>query len=342
MINRLFHKSLMIVLMALLSACASTSSSIKESVSLPKTIRMVENYHPEVAQFVPSFLEVVGQNGFSVGYTEDPDAATLRVDFDPNIFHTAIYVKLMQGNKVLLSSEASNSGWGTGIARASALDTLAENVKRNLDKELKVVNFKMMQDRFPSEEYCTQKLTTTDLQNIKDKVSMSLEPVNDFKLLLINEKANDAQKKSLLSWISIQQDCFDNSIRLKEAYGASRDWMNISKSTFLNTQISLAKLVNSQITFGEFQKERLNIFDQARNQLFDSEAKRLAVQRDKIIEGKSTTDSIQKNMIGSQSLMMQNQQLMLQQQQVIQQQIAPQSTFRPFSCNKIGNMVNCY
>lgn len=327
---------------ALLSACASSSTSVKESVVVPKTIRVIESYHPEVAQFVPSFLDVLGQNGFAFGYTEDPDAATLRIDFDPNIFHTAIYVKLIQGNKTLLSSEASNSGWGTGIARASALNTLAENVKVNLDKELRVVNFRLMQDRFPSEEYCAPKLAVADLRDIKDKVSMSLEPVSDFKLLLINEKVNESQKKSLLTWIAIQQECFDYSTRLKESFGASRDWVNISKTTFLSTQISLAKLMNGQITFGEFQKERLNIFDQARNQLFDGEAKRLAVQREKIIEGRNATDAIQKNMMSSQSLMMQNQQLMLQQQQVMQQQIAPQSTFRPFSCTKFGNTVNCY
>lgn len=328
--------------LALLTACASSSTSIKESVVVPKTIRVVENYHPEVAQFVPTFLEVLGQNGFAMGYTEDPDAATLKIDFDPNIFHTAIYVKLVQGNKTLLSSEASNSGWGTGIARASALNTLAENVKTNLDKELRLVNFRLTQDRFPSEEYCSPKLASAGLSDIKDKVSMSLEPVSDFKLLLINEKANESQKKSLLNWMAIQQECFDYSTRLKESFGASRDWVNISKTTFLNTQISLAKLMNGQITFGEFQKERLNIFDQARNQLFDGEAKRLAVQREKIIEGRNATDAIQKNMMSSQSLMMQNQQLMLQQQQVMQQQIAPQNTFRPFSCTKFGNTVNCY
>jgi len=327
---------------ALLTACASSSTSVKESVVVPKTIRVVESYHPEVAQFVPSFLDVLGQNGFAFGYTEDPDAVTLRIDFDPNIFHTAIYVKLTQGNKTLMSSEASNSGWGTGIARASALNTLAEKVKVNLDKELRVVNFRLKQDRFPSEEYCTPKLEAAELREIKDKVSMSLEPVSDFKLLLINEKVNESQKKSLLTWIAIQQECFDYSTRLKESFGASRDWVNISKSTFQSTQISLAKLMNEQITFGEYQKERLNIFDQARNQLFDGEAKRLAVQREKIIEGRNATDAIQKNMIGTQSLIMQNQQLMLQQQQVIQQQIIPQNTFRPFSCTKIGNMVNCY
>lgn len=207
---------------------------------------------------------------------------------------------------------------------------------------MRVVNFRLAQDRFPSEEYCLPKLASAGLSDIKDKVSMSLEPVTDFKLLLINEKASESQKKSLLTWMAIQQECFDYSTRLKESFGASRDWVNISKTTFLSTQIALAKLMNGQITFGEFQKERLNIFDQARNQLFDGEAKRLAVQREKIIEGRNATDAIQKNMMSSQSLMMQNQQLMLQQQQVMQQQIAPQNTFRPFSCTKVGNTVNCY
>ncbi len=333
--KKIFSYIATLACVALLTACASSSTSIKEAVVVPKTIRIVESYHPEVAQFVPSFLEVFDQNGFAIGYTEDPDAATLRIDFDPNVFHTAIYIKLTQGNRTLLSSEASNSGWGTGIARASALNTLAENVKVNLDKELRVVNFRLRQDRFPSEEFCTQKLAAAELRDVNDKISMSFEPVSDFKFLLLNEKANESQKKSLQIWMAIQQECFDNSVRIKESSGASRDWINISKTALLSTQISLAKLINGQITFGEFQKERLNIFDQARNQLFDGEAKRLAVQREKITEGRIATDTIQRNMV-------QNQQLMLQQQQVIQQQIAPQHTFRPFSCTKFGNTLNCY
>jgi hypothetical protein len=335
----MFTRVASLLTLVLLIGCSSTSIATKESVNLPRTLRLSENYHPEVAPFVGDFLQPIVKKGFSIGYTEDPNAAAISVEFDPNVFHTEIKFKVTQNGKVIVSSEASNSGWGTGIARNSALAKLAANVTTNLDKELQSLKVTITEDKTPSVDFCDQIFAKNDFSLISKKISINLEPSSDLKLLLLQEKPNEDEKKQLITWNSVSQECANESNKIRQMNGASTDWISVSKSIFVNTQIQLAKLINGQISYGDFQKERITFFDQAKNQWLDSESKRMAQQAEKEREGKQITNTVQSNMISSQSLMLQTQQNSAQQ---INNSIPRATTYKPISCYRIGNSVNCY
>ena len=325
--------------LALLAGCSSTSLSTKETVNLPRTLRLSENYHPEVAPYIGDFLQSVVKKGFGIGYTEDPNAAVISIEFDPNVFHTEIKLKVTQNGKVIVSSEASNSGWGTGIARNSALAKLAANVTTNLDKELQVLKVTITEDKTPSVDFCDRLFAKTNFNLIANKISINLEPSSDLKLLLNQDKPTEEEKRQLITWNSVSQECATESNRIRQINGASPEWISVSRSIFVNTQIQLAKLINGQATYGDFQKERITFFDQAKNQWLDSESKRMAQQAEKEREGKQITNTVQSNMISSQSLMLQSQQNTMQQ---INNSAPRSTTFKPISCYRIGNAVNCY
>jgi len=264
-------KFLVLFLSITLLGCASSSISTKESVSIPRTLRLNENFHAEVAPFIGDFLQPIVQKGFDIGYSEDSEAGVISIEFDPNIFHTEIKFKITQKNKVIIESSASNYGFGTGVARNSALANLASNVKNNLESELQKLNFKLKDDKSPSVDLCNKLLAKEKFLLISDKISLGFETKNEFNLLLLKDKPNEDEKKLLIAWAEKLQNCVDQSNTIRLSSGASQEWISITNSIQANTKIQLAQLVNGTISYGDFQKERMSLFDQAKTQWMNSE-----------------------------------------------------------------------
>ena len=72
-----------------ITGCASSGVSVKDSISIPRTIK-VQKITGEPAQFAEQFFRPFVDRGFRIGETDDPDAANLILVFDPNVFNNAI------------------------------------------------------------------------------------------------------------------------------------------------------------------------------------------------------------------------------------------------------------
>lgn len=117
--------------------CSSTGYSTKTSLIVPKTIRSPMNIPTELVPYVPRFVTILQQNGFEVGRTQNPKALDLVFEFNGNPFNLRVAVGLWQEGIPILSASATNPGWGTVIARGSAMNSLADLAISKFESELR-------------------------------------------------------------------------------------------------------------------------------------------------------------------------------------------------------------
>jgi hypothetical protein len=120
----------------LVAACSSTGFSTKANVEAPRVIRPPVNVHPEVAPYLPRFVELLQQKGFVVGNTDNQKALKLRLEFNPNPFNLRVSAALWQNGVPILTASATNSGWGTALARGAAVNSLADSTAATFESEL--------------------------------------------------------------------------------------------------------------------------------------------------------------------------------------------------------------
>jgi hypothetical protein len=119
-----------------LVGCSSTGYSTTTNLVVPKTIRTPTNIPPEIVPYVPRFVELIQANGFSVGKTNDPRALDLVFEFNPSVVNLRFSVGLWRQGIPILSASATNSGWGTLLARGSAENSLADSAFETFKREL--------------------------------------------------------------------------------------------------------------------------------------------------------------------------------------------------------------
>jgi hypothetical protein len=120
----------------LFSGCSSTSYSSKANIVAPKTIKSPPSIPPEIVPYVPRFVELLQSKGFSVGRTEDPRALELLFEFNANPFNMRVSAGLWREGLPILTASATNSGFGTVIARGGAVGALADSALVNFQIEL--------------------------------------------------------------------------------------------------------------------------------------------------------------------------------------------------------------
>ena len=117
----------LVVWLALLCAgCSTTGSVTPASVVAPKTVRPPVTVAAEVVPYLPGFVTALNESGFLVGPTNDPNAIDLRLEFNPNPFNLRVSASMWQRGVPLLTSSATNSGWGTAMARGVAVNGRAD------------------------------------------------------------------------------------------------------------------------------------------------------------------------------------------------------------------------
>jgi hypothetical protein len=119
-----------------LIGCSSTGYSIKSNLIVPKTVRSPVNIPPELVPYVPRFVEILQRNGFAVSKTQDPRALDLVFEFNGNPFNMRVSAGLWRDGIPVLSASATNSGWGTAIARGAAVNSLADSAAIKFETEL--------------------------------------------------------------------------------------------------------------------------------------------------------------------------------------------------------------
>jgi hypothetical protein len=119
-----------------LMGCSSTGYSSNTDLVAPKMIRSPARIPPELVPYVPRFVGLLQQSGFAVGRTEDPQALELVLEFNGNPFNLRVSVGLWREGIPVLSASATNSGWGTALARGSAVNSLANSAASKFEAEL--------------------------------------------------------------------------------------------------------------------------------------------------------------------------------------------------------------
>jgi hypothetical protein len=125
-----------IVIFMALPSCSTTGFVTQGSLILPRTVSVAPGVHPEVAPYVPQFVDALREHGFTVGETSDPDALVLQLEFNPNPFNLRVSASLLQRGIPVLTASATNSGWGTALARGVAVNGRAEAAASNFRAEL--------------------------------------------------------------------------------------------------------------------------------------------------------------------------------------------------------------
>ena len=118
------------------AACSSTGFVTRSDLSVPRTVRLQTTLDPEVAPYTPRFVAALESHGFRVGKSDNPHALELRLDFNGNVFNMRVAAGLWHDGVPILTASATNSGWGTALARGSAVGTLADSAATNFEKEL--------------------------------------------------------------------------------------------------------------------------------------------------------------------------------------------------------------
>ena len=124
------------LLLVSLSGCSTTGYSTKAAVVAPRTIKSPSSIPPELIPYVPRFVELLQAKGFAVGRTDDPRALELVFEFNGNPFNLRVSAGLWRDGIPILSSSATNSGWGTALARGSAVNALVDSTASSFEVEL--------------------------------------------------------------------------------------------------------------------------------------------------------------------------------------------------------------
>ncbi len=301
----------------LISGCASSTVSTKEAISIPRTIKLSAT-QGEASQFVDRFLQPFKDSGFRFGETDDPEAAVLLIQFDPNVFHTAFDVTLKKGATVVIKSEASNSGWGTGIARPQALEKLASEVEAGMRKELATMRVAVIEDKSLQTVACAAFVNDERLRYIRDKVSLDSEKPSSFSMMTNKEMPNADEIKAIEVWAGLQEDCVSQKVKHVLSSG---DQIRADQllGAFNDRQSALAELALGKLTYGDFAR-RMNTISiaekQVRNQREVDFQSKLEKEKDR---GLTTTSQIQQSAQGA------------------------ASTYKPTftRCNRIGTQVFC-
>jgi hypothetical protein len=121
---------------ALIAACASTGYVITSDLTVPKTVTLANPLDTEVAPYAPRFIAILVQHGFAVGTSNDPHAIELRLDFNGNPFNMRVGAALWHDGAPILTASATNSGWGTALARGTAVQNLVDSCATKFEREL--------------------------------------------------------------------------------------------------------------------------------------------------------------------------------------------------------------
>ena len=119
------------------AACSSSSHSVARAVTAPRTVNPPSSTHPDIAPYLPRFISAVEALGFRVARTDDPSALQLRVDFNPSVMNMRVSAALWQNGVPIVTADAANSGWGTALARGTAVQNLVESAAKAFQVELR-------------------------------------------------------------------------------------------------------------------------------------------------------------------------------------------------------------
>ena len=208
---RYFFRCILSICVLVLSfGCTSNAVATKDKIILPKTLN-IYLAHPEISQYASYFYESFKRKGFNIGQTDDPRAGKIYIGFNPDLFNTTITVSLKDSrDRDIVISEVSNKGWGTGIARGSAISKLAQETVANLDKTLSQLDLTIVADN-------NVKIDSTDSKSIKSQIGNDSLATDDLSKLLSTLKTKNVSPNFYVFAVGIE------------------NYLDVSKVPFANT-----------------------------------------------------------------------------------------------------------
>lgn len=131
----------MLILIALFSMVGcSTTGSISHDTDLTKYeyVFFSESISVFDQKYLSEIQRMLERNGFKITSNKSekrPLQCKFAID-QSNIFGFRVHISLWDGKKMLAVSEATNSGWGTLIARETAVRDLVNRTVVELEKQM--------------------------------------------------------------------------------------------------------------------------------------------------------------------------------------------------------------
>lgn len=335
----------LVCFLAILTGCASTGQSVGGTVHAPITIKEPDFLNPEIAPYAPRIYSILSGHGFTVGKTDDPDALRLEINFDPNLFATAIKINLIKpGMGLIVSAEAVNHGWGTGIARAQAIGNLVESASTQFSQQLSTVKFVLASDKNNFVACFKDLAADPELISIRNKVSLSDARDQTFSMLADNTKPNDLEKIALKNWGEKR----DNCMRMRRANMASRNIplaiANVLDSSDAAGQALLVELLNGRLTYAAYAKRRHDLVTFTNDTLASIETELQKQTEESRFKASQMAIEAQRNALMQQKILsdqeQQQQQLNVQQQELNVQRLNANRP-RTTNCTAAGQTIAC-
>ena len=174
------------LIVLIMGGCASSGTRTTQSIEAPAVFNLAR-VRGEASAYVDEILAPIVDRGFRKGATNDPKALYVEIQFDPNLFHTAFTVLIKQYGTTLVKAEASNSGWGTGIARGYALSKLALEVSNQIDSQLSLMRVVASPDIKPTDQYqaTSSQAPSGNTTSIQEPIMQSLGTLGAPRIALL-------------------------------------------------------------------------------------------------------------------------------------------------------------
>lgn len=251
---------LSIFIVSLLAACTTTGNSVGGSVSAPITVKQPDFVHPEISAYARRIISPLIASGFRVGYTEDPDALKLEINFDPDPYATAISINLIKpGVGVIAHSEAVNHGWGTMMARSGAIKDLVESATDEFNQQLISIRFIIASDKHDFQSCFNDMAASPNLALIKGKVGVESLQAQTFSMLADNSKPTEQEKLALIRWGNMRDVCLKMMHESMVMRGVPLAIINVWDASYANTQLLLVELSRGNLTYSEFAQKRADL-----------------------------------------------------------------------------------
>ena len=256
-------------------ACSTTGTVTTSEITAPPIVQAPGVVNPEVAGYVERLFSPLAARGFQLGSTADRDALRFIVLFNPNVFNTQVTVKLRQHGATVLQVQASNAGWGTGIARPAAISNLVESAVAKFDEELKKIHVATsagsgldkvgagahslteLLDRISAN--CIHRFADPSVEPLARKMAINRRP--SLAELVNQAVISEKERPMLLKYSEIADDCNDQIRRAHIAYGTPPALMTVWDAQRNATTRNLVDLYERKVNFGEYLQRKVDLAD---------------------------------------------------------------------------------
>ena len=341
------------------AGCATSSKTSTKELEAPYLIKgpLAGAVNPEIEGYVERLFSPLASRGFVLADAADANALRFEVGFNPNVFNTQVRVTLIRNSQELLQVESSNAGWGTGIARPTAIANLVEAATKALDKELRGIRVVALGKKEEgdsnaasaffdeAESYCEKLMSDQTLDPIRRRLSLDRRP--GLGQLVDNSKASENEKPILIEYSDRAEACNSRLVEGRTRFHAATPLLVIWEAERNAKLRNLVELYEGQTNWGQYLQRKLDIeqkrdadvaaIEQELAKQAAEERDRTAAARQRAFEARQRADQIAAQQATAYAAILQATRPLPTTPTVIQ----PASRTRFINCNRMGTFTSC-